>query len=70
MSVAASVFIALLEEEIKHWKEAALRCDSVIALLPGERQKMEWIMIAASYRHRARDLETMIDGVRKAEGRR
>jgi hypothetical protein len=68
MSVSANMFVKVLEEEIKHWKEAALRCDSIVASLPTERQKIEWIMIAASYRHRAKNLEIMIDEVRRAEG--
>lgn len=67
MSVSANFFIKVLEEEIKHWKEAALRCDSLIALLPAERQKIEWIIIAASYRHRAKNLGKMIDELRSAE---
>lgn len=67
MSVAANIFIATLEEEIKRWKEAALRCDAVIALLSEEKKKIEWIMAAASYRHRAKDLEAMIEEVRSAE---
>jgi hypothetical protein len=70
MSVQANIFIGVLEEEVKLWKEAALRCDSVIALLSAERQKIEWIMIAASYRHRAKELEEMIDELRRAEGSR
>lgn len=70
MSVAASILIGVLEEEIKRWKEAALHCDGVIALLSEEKKKIEWIMIAASYRHRAKDLETMIEEVRKAESGR
>ena len=68
MSVSVNNFIKVLKEEVEHWKEAALRCDSVVASLPAERQKIEWIMIAASYRHRAKDLEKMIDELRSAEG--
>ncbi len=70
MSVAASIFIGVLEDEIKRWKEAALHCDSVIALLSEEKQKIEWIMMAASYRHRAKDLEAMIEEVRRAKSSR
>jgi hypothetical protein len=70
MSVSASVLIRVLEEEIKLWAEAALACDSAVSLLSGERQKIKWILIAASYRHRAKNLETMIEEVRRAEGNR
>lgn len=68
MTVSASVFVRVLEEEIKLWAEAAMSCDSAVSLLSGERQKMKWILIAASYRHRAKDLEAMIDEVRRTEG--
>ena len=70
MSVSASDFIRVLEEEIKLWAEAALACDSAVSFLSGERQKIKWILIAASYRHHAKNLETMIEEVRRAEGNR
>ena len=70
MSVSAKFFTEILEEEIKLWQESAVRCDSVIVLLSAERQKIEWIMIAASYRQRARHLQKMIDELKGAEGSR
>jgi hypothetical protein len=70
MSVAGNIFVGVLEDEIKAWKEAALRCDSLIPLLTDEGQKTDWIMAAASYRHRIKILEIMIEEVKRAEDSR
>ena len=67
MSAAASIFIGVLQDQIKCWNEAALRCESVIPLLPEKKQQMDWMMVAALYRHRAKGLETIIEGVSREE---
>jgi hypothetical protein len=67
MTAAASIFIGVLEDEIKCWKEAALRCESVIPLLPANKQQMDWMMVAASYRQRAKALQTIIEEVSRKE---
>ncbi len=66
-AAAASIFIGVLEDEIRCWKEAALRCESVIPLISEERRQRDWMMVAASYRHRAKDLEIIIEEVSSQE---
>jgi hypothetical protein len=70
MSVEANIFIGVIEDEIRAWNEAAIRCDSLISLLTDDIQKTEWMMAAATYRHRIKILEIMIEELKRGEDNR
>lgn len=54
-------FIEVLEEDVKHWEEAATACDSIVPFLVGNDQKKQWSATAEEYRARARTHKALIE---------
>jgi hypothetical protein len=64
MNPMAKRFIEVLQEDVRHWEEAAKSIDSVVPILIGDDQKQQWRATAEEYRARANSHRALIDIVK------